>query len=265
MYFKFVYMLMGCGLASGAFAQGIENPCGGADALLSLVDRPSAGDSACAVPFKNAILELGFQYQNLPHDEGTLVNLPQAVLRIGLPQTNELAITLPNYNNQSDTTPSGLSPSSLALKHQIGYTEHWLGSVEAVLTLPSGSHIYGNADTGITVNSIVNYSVNSNLSVAFMLGLGSLTDPLSEGGARYTTINPDLVLSYQLNPKLLAYSEFYGQSQTGYGQGSGFDMDLGLLYLLRPNVVFDAEWGQALSGQLGGFNHYVGAGLAVMF
>lgn len=252
-------------ITGNIFADNIDNPCGGPSALLNLVDRPSAGDNACAVPFKQAIIESGIQYQQLSQDSGTQWNYPQSELRVGLPAGNEFVMVLPNYIHQLQAPHSGFSAMTAGVKHQFGYTENWVTAIESIFTLPGGSQAFGSDGTGVALNGIVNYTLNDNISLSFMFGVTSQTEPSLDGGGRFTSFNPDLVLTYVINPKTYVYAETYGQSKTAPDEGSGWNLDSGILYLLKPNFAIDMEVGQRISGQLGGFNHYIGAGFSVMF
>ncbi len=250
------------GIMTQACADTIDNPCGGPTALLAIVDRPSVGDSACVVPYGNLLTEFGYQYQELL-ENGQQENFPQATIRLGLPANNELVFLPPNYMHQSMPSQNGYSASVLGIKHEIGYTQHWVGTIEALFTLPSGSDAFGSAGLGEAFNGIINYSFNSNFDVTFMFGGSSQTVSSSDDGQRYTTYNPDLVFSWSPKPRMNFYGEVYGQSKVAPGQGSGFNFDGGIIYLLYKNITVDVEVGQNLSGTLGGFNHYVGTGIAI--
>jgi hypothetical protein len=253
------------GLAFNVFAETVDDPCGGASALLSIADRPTVGDSACFVPFKKAVLELGYQYQQLTHSAGYQQNFPEAELRIGLPVNNELVLVLPNDIHQSMVPHAGFNATTIGIKHEIGYTQTWLGALEALFTLPSGSTAFGSRDSGAAVNGIINYTFNSTYSLSFMFGVTTQTQSKLNGGHRFTSMNPDMVLSYVLNPIINFYGEVYGQSKTGPGEGSGFNFDGGVLYLPLPNLEVDLEVGQRISGKLNGFNHYIGTGMSIAF
>ena len=114
------------------------------------------------------------------------------------------------------------------------------------------------------VNGIVSWTVNALLNLSFMLGMTSQTEPSDNGGERFQSLNPDLVLTYIYNKKLNFYLEVYGQSKTARDEGNGFNADGGLLYLFRPNISLDMELGQRLNGNLGGFSHYIGVGVAFL-
>lgn len=247
-------------IAESAFAAAVSDPCA---SFIALLNRPSIADSACVVPYKHAVVELGYQYQNVKGG-GQGYNLPEAQLRLGLPWDNELSFLLPNYVHQTVQPRAGFQASTLSLKHELGYNATWLGSVEGLLTLPSGSSAYGSNGLGAAFNGIVSYNINPWLGLTFMLGASTQTQPSAFGGGRYTSFNPDLVLSWQLSDRLGSYGEVYGQSKTGPSNGAGFNMDGGFIYLVTPKLSLDLEVGQRLSGKLSQFNNYLGCGLGIL-
>lgn len=245
-----------------AFADTVTDPCGGPAALFALVDRPTVGDSACVVPYRQAVLEVGFQYAQL-RPTGTGQNLPEAELRIGMPWNNEFVLLIPNYFHQSVAPESGFGPSTVGVKHEFGYTSQAVWTAEALFTLPSGSSAFGSHGLGAAVNGILAYNFTQQLTATGMLGVSSETQPGASGGQRFTSVNPDLVVSWLPVPVFEIYGEVYGQSNTSPYNGWGANFDGGIVYLLRSWVTVDVEIGQRLAGNLGGFNRYVGAGFAV--
>jgi len=237
--------------------------CGGSSDLLSFVDRPTVGDSACVAPEKTVILESGYQYQQLS-GEGTQQNFTSSELRLGLADRYELNILLPNYIVQTKPTVAGFSPITLRVKHEIKSNEKWVFSIEGFATLPSGTATYGSRRVGETFNGIFSYNLSTEFNISGMFGVSSQSEPINSGGQRYFTVNPDLVLAWSKD-KLSLYGEMYGQSKTGPQEGSGFNMDAGVLYLIRKNIIIDLEIGHRISGELGGFNHYVGTGISIQF
>jgi len=252
------------GTVSAAWADEIPSICAGPSALLSLANRPTVADSACVVPFEKGIMEGGAQYNHLKGSKSGY-NLPQYELRLGLPAKTELSITAPNFTHQTRSPHAGWGPATVGLKHELGYNAKWLGTVEGLLTLPSGGSAFGSDGLGATLNGIVNYTLNAAWNVTFMLGVSTQVLSYSAGGQRYNSVNPDLVLTWQTSPRFQTFGEVYGQSKTAPNAGAGFNADAGIQYLLTPNLVSDVELGQRISGKLGLFNNYVGAGLAWLF
>jgi hypothetical protein len=253
------FLCVGCACADNS-----DSPCAGSYALLALIDRPTIGDSACVVPNRQAIVELGYQYQTLTH-QGIQQNLPEAELRFGLPLNNELAIILPNDIYQSKAPRIGATATFIGIKHQLAYRSNWVTSIEGFVVLPNGSTAFGNDKTSGYFNAIFSYNLSTQFNITSMLGVSTETQTHQVGGQRFNSINPDLVLSWTPRGWIVLYVEVYGQSQTGPHESSGFNMDTGINYLLTPHFSMDLEVGQRLSGNLDGFNHYIGAGMGIYF
>ncbi len=249
-----------------------SDPCSAANpsALFSLLDRPTFSDSACSVPFRHVVLESGFMRANLRGEgSGKADSYPQAEVRFGLPGRNEFKILAPNFTSQRSGTPqeavSGLSATSIAFKHEIGYSDKWLGSVEAVLTLPSGNAVYGSRGLGTTFNGIVAYSLSAHVGLSFQLGISSLTDSVSAGGRRFMSFNQFLTATWNPIERLQLYGEIYGQTKTARSEGAGYNFDGGLQYLVTRWLEADLSAGMRLTGNLGGFTQYYGVGIGILF
>jgi len=249
----------------------VPDPCSGSSALLAILDRPTVTTSPCAVPRGQFMLEMGFQ-RSKPRDPvgGTIDNYPQAEVRIGLPGRNEFTLIPPSYNRQrtSDSAAeavSGYSALTLGLKHELGYTRQWLGAVQALFTLPSGSSAYGSQDLGVAFNGIVAYALSEQVGLTLQVGISSQTDPELAGGGRFTGLVSNLVVTWQPKERLQFYGEIYGQSSTGPGKGAGYNADGGIQYLITPYWEVDLEGGVRLVGDLGGFSHNFGMGMGFRF
>jgi len=243
----------------------ITDPCGGPSSLLNISNRGGNADSACLVPFKEFVFESGYQYETIAPGSGELQYYPTSALRFGLPANSEFAVLLPTYNQLSDPHITGFGATTLAIKHELGYNQKWLATAEALFTLPSGSLAYGSNNLGVTVNGIVNYTINDKFSWLAMLGVSRQSLPKLFGGENYTSVNPDFVFAYSPTDTINLYGEIYGQSKTAPTQGSGVNVDCGILYLVKPNVVLDLGFQQRVSGYLGGFNQLITAGITLAF
>jgi hypothetical protein len=264
-YRKLLYLIiLLAGIPLPVLGEVTESACGGPSALISLVNRPTIGDSSCVVPYKEAVLELGYQYVKLT-SRGYQHDLPEAELRIGLPLGNEFVALLPNYIHQSLAPHSGNEATMVGIKHSLGYTQIWAAAVEALFTLPSGSADFGSKSLGTALNGIFSYNLSSQFTLTGMVGLTSQTLPRHSGGQRFTSFNPDITFSWLPKYWMEVYAEVYGQTKSAPGQGSGFNMDTGLIFLPIPTITIDFEVGQRISGVLGGFNRYVGTGMAINF
>ncbi len=249
-----------------------EDPCSvlNPSALFSLLDRPTFSDSACSVPFKHAVLEMGFTRAKLRGEGGGRAdNYPQAELRFGLPGRNEFKILAPSYTSQRSGTPreasSGLSATGIGFKHELGYSDKWLGSVEAIFTLPSGNDVFGSRGLGTTLNGIVAYSLSDHVGLSMQVGASSLTDAVSAGGRRFWSFNQFLTATWNPFERLQLYGEIYGQTKTARDEGAGYNFDGGVQYLVTHWLEVDLETGIRLSGNLGGLTHFYGAGIGILY
>lgn len=255
---KILIVLILAGLSQGVvFATSAINPCSG---LLALVNRPNNADSPCTIPKKHIEFEAGLQNQFL--SLGNQQNAPALEIRLGLPFDNELFALLPNYIHQTVAPHAGFTQTIVGIKHELVYSSDWIFSVEGMINLPDGSQAFGDAHFGSTFNGIFSYSLTPEWGITVMLGGSSLADAKQSGGQRYQSLNPYLVLAYAPTEHINFYGEIYGQTKTSSQQGSGINADIGLLYLMRTNWVFDMSMGQQISGTLGSFNQYIGAGFS---
>ena len=248
------------------------DPCSALNpgALLSLLDRPTVSDSACVVQLGHVVLETGWQHADVKGEGGgTADNYPQVEIRYGLPGGNEFKVLAPNYNSQRAGVPeeasSGFSAASAGFKHEFGYTEKWLGSMEAVLTLPSGNDAFGSRGIGAALNGIVSYALTGQIGLSLQLGVSSQTEPTSSGGGRFTSVNQFLTATWDPAERLQFYGEVFGQTKTAPDEGAGYDFDGGVQYIVAQWWEVDVEEGLRLSGDLGGFTHYTGAGMGFLF
>lgn len=225
------------------------------------------------VPQGRFDVEAGATAGNLyPAPGGRLYTLPNLTLRAGLPDNWELMWLPPGFQYQSvngepgaqAATARGFGPTTIGIKHVLGYTEHWQWTAEALTTLPSGDSTFGSHGAGGALNAIVSYG-DGPLGLSLMVGETSETGSTAAGGQRFQSFNPDLVMTWASTSRLQLFGEIYSQSHSGYRQGWGTNADGGVQYLVTPDLVVDAEEGVRIQGSLGGFSNYTGIGLGLMF
>jgi hypothetical protein len=232
--------------------------------IMNIANHPSIIDSTCSVPFKKVVIELNYINERLINHAGTQQNYPNAELRIGLPAHNEIIVLLPNYIQQSTAPTSGSSAAIAGMKHSINYNEKWAFAIEVLANTASGSYYFGSQHWGATVNGIASYSITQKLNLEVQLGISRISEARAVGGRYFNSFNPDVVLSYAPFEKLSFYSEIYAQTKIDASQGAGVNFDGGMLLLVSKNTVLNFSIGQQLYNYLGGFEHYVNAGISVM-
>jgi hypothetical protein len=247
--------------------------CSGPSGYLAVIDRPTVEDSGCVVPQGMADIEGGAIAGNLyPAPGGRYYMLPNLAVRWGLPDNSELVWLPPNFQHQSlngglgnpAATMHGFGPTTVGIKHVLGWNDHWQWTAEALATLPSGDSTFGSHGTGGALNAIVSYG-NGPLGLSLMVGATSQTEPTAAGGQRFQSFNPDLVVTWASTARVQLFGEIYSQSHSAYEQSWGTSADGGVQYLVTPDLVVDVEEGVRLQGSLGGFSNYTGVGLGLMF
>lgn len=240
-----------------------SDPCDGS--VLSVINRPTFGDTPCTVPEDMFLVEGGFSHFKYT-ENGTGYSLPQLEMRYGLPYENEIGFHFPNYVKQTENPETaGAGPFSFTFKHEMFRFEEGVFSLEALAIAPSGSAEFGAAKGGFMLNGIVAYDLTPELTLSGMLGMGAQSQTSSQGGASYFTVNPYMEVSWRPFTQWQFFGEVTGQSSMGPGQGVGMLFDGGIQYLFTNYVEFDVEGGTKLTNQFLGIDNYVGFGMAVLF
>lgn len=246
------------------------DPC---DGLLSILDRPTVADSTCVVKSGHAVAELGYQTGPVKgSDISRLSFFPQAELRFGLPENWELKLFPPNYNMSTqrafagDGQIDGFGDTAFGVKHQFGSFGGFLFSGDVKLTIPTGQTAFSSGGTQANIQGIASYSITPALGVSGMLGISTLTNRTNNGGiARFTSVNPDAVITYLVNDKLQLYTEIYGNTKTAANQGFNSALQGGVQYLMTKNVEIDASTGILLHGPAGLQSRFVNLGAGILF
>lgn len=246
-------------LSNVSFAE-TSDPC--EQNILAVFRRPTVITSACTTPRGKYTFEGGLEYLEFTNKSNGFM-FPQSKVRMGLPGRNEFTVVFPNENTNTKMA-SGLSATQLSFKHNIFYNEHWNTAIRGMYIPASGSKIYGTAHDGYALNGVLAYRINS-FNASVMLSYSSYSTSASMGGKRYNTVSPDALIGWEAKQWLQLYAEVYGQINAGPKQGPAYNMDTGLLFLLSKNIAVDMEVGHRLTGHLGHFNIYYGAGFSVLF
>ncbi|HHW3675457.1 TPA: transporter [Legionella pneumophila] len=231
--------------------------------MLSFLERGGIATNPCVVPPRSVLISSGYQYQQLI-GEGVQHNFPAAAIQLGLPGYFEVDLLLPNYINQTVDPRIGFSQTQLIVNHVLWFNNKWIITASGTFVFPSGSASFGSPNPGGGVIGILSYNFNSQLNLTGNLGITSQSEPSYDGGQSYTSVNPDLILSWTKN-KISLFAEIYGQSKTAPDEGSGFSTDAGVLYQVKKNIAIDFEVDQRITGLLNGVERYYGGGITIQF
>lgn len=247
-----------------------DDPC---DGLLATLDRPTVADSPCVVKPGHVLAELGYQNAVL---EGTNVGhlslFPQAELRYGLPDGWELKLFPPNYmtsifrSSVGGGQISGFGDTGFGAKHEFGTFGGFTVAADARIVLPTGNRAFSDGGVEANAQGIVGYNITPQLGISGMLGVSTLTNRGGDGNvSRFTSVNPDVVVTYQFIDRLQAYLEVFGNTVTAPHEGSNFTFDGGLQFLLTKSIELDVEAGTLLYGPAGLQSNYIGFGAGVLY
>ncbi|CAH12572.1 transporter [Legionella pneumophila serogroup 1] len=243
--------------------QTYETVCGEPTDMLYFLERGGIATNPCVVPPRSVLITSGYQYQQLI-GEGVQHNFPAAAIQLGLPGYFEVDLLLPNYINQTVDPRIGFSQTQLIVNHVLWFNNKWVITASGTFVFPSGSASFGSPNPGGGVIGILSYNFNSQLNLTSNLGITTQSEPSYDGGQSYTSVNPDLILSWTKN-KISLFAEIYGQSKTAPDEGSGFSTDAGVLYQVKKNIVIDFEVDQRITGLLNGVERYYGGGITIQF
>jgi hypothetical protein len=125
------FFLLCISVQSFAKAKIPDDPCAGPNALLAIMNRPTAANSVCVVPRNQVLLEMGyFGAKMISAKQGHV--FPNPTARLGVFDNDELFVVPPNYVIQSSPSKHGFLPTSVGWKHFLGFTEHWAASWEGL-------------------------------------------------------------------------------------------------------------------------------------
>lgn len=249
-------------IATPCCAETRDYPCN-SPGVMELTDRGTVTDTPCVVPTNKVLVEGGYRYQRI-ESSSQLQTYPQTTVALGLPKQFELFVGVPDYNQQSNPHASGLSATTAGIKHEVTSGSNWVASIQGIVTIPSGSQVFGSSKTGETINAILVRELTPKIIFASMFGGSRIADSSENGGRYYTSFNPSISLIYALTDPLNVFIEVFGQSKTAPDLGSGFMANAGLLYQFKKNAIFDLEIGQRIQGNLFDIQQSVGAGVTLL-
>ncbi len=243
-----------------------SDPCG---SILSIVNRPTFGTGVCTVRTGEFDIENGYTNTvTTGSGGGNFVVYPQSLIRFGTFDPHfDLEFGAPSEARTSVGAPvvSGATDLSLGAKYELGYTSNFLYGVNAVVTVPSGTHAFTAGNAQFTGNFNWAYTVNSVIGVAGTLGANAFSGANSSGAPQsYFAFTPTLSVTAALPgpSELIAEYAFFSSAGPNLGGKSWFDF----VYVrdFGGSVQFDVEYGFSPTLIGGQRQHYVGAGLSFL-
>jgi hypothetical protein len=200
---------------------------------------------------------------------GNTASYPQSFLRVGTFDPHlEFAFAPPSFNRSSvdGSLTGGWTDISLGAKYELGYTAKAVWGIGASVSLPTGSRAFtaGNAQYSGFVNWT--YSVNTTWSLAGTISANALSAYNVTGFAQsYFAGIPSIVLTASLPQSASIFFEYAYYSRTAPGSGAKSLIDAGYTRDVGTNVQLDVEYGDSPTLLNAQTQHYVGAGLSLLF
>jgi hypothetical protein len=205
-------------------------------------DRPDQSQGPGVVPRRMVQLEAGYFYQKRTQQIRTHA-YPTALLRIGLLEGMELriqgAVKDSVIDNGTERHIKGWGPLSVGTKVRLWEGSGWRpeAALMAMVALPLASEVFKPDNPEPQFNLAFSNELSEKMDLTYNLGYGwTGGDPVRSYGANITR---------ELIDGLTLYLEVFGSK--GRGETAEHQADIGLLYLILPNLQFDVAAGRRLN------------------
>jgi hypothetical protein len=205
-------------------------------------DRPDQSQGPGVVPGGTVQFEAGYLYQKRSQLVKTHA-YPTALLRVGILEGMELriqgALKDSIVENGTQRKVRGYGPISVGTKVRLWEASGWRpeAALMAMVALPIASEVFRPDNPEPQFNLGLMNELSEKMNLTYNLGYGwTGGDPSPSYGANITR---------ELTDRLTLYIEAFGSKQKG--EPAEHQGDVGLLYLLLPNLQLDVAAGRRLS------------------
>lgn len=203
-----------------------------------ITDRPKQSISAFLIAKGKINLELGsiFEKQDQTTNTPTYLN---ALFRYGLTNGIELRLNQGYLGRTGEFSNNGLGPLTLGTKVHIMKEKGLRPQISATgqATLKTGNQDFRPSSTITELRLNFQNTISENWTIGYNLGFNDL----SKDDFFYS-----IFLSYSIAKGWTAFAEPYGT----IGSNSIQEFNIGLVYLLKPNLQFDLSLGSGVSNFL---------------
>ncbi len=200
---------------------------------------------------------------------GNTAAYPQAFLRIGTFDPHlEFTVGAPSFERSSvgASLVDGWSDANVGAKYELGYTSKAVWGVGTVVSFPTGDNPFTAGRTQYSGDFNWTYTLNSTWSLAGTVSANALSAFTAPGRvASYFAWVPSVVVSAALPQNSSLFAEYAYYSRTAPNLGAKSLIDGGYIRDLGPNLQLDLEYGDSPTLLAGQTQHYVGAGLSVLY
>jgi hypothetical protein len=243
------------------------DPCG---AIMSVVSRPTVTNAVCTVRPGQALLENGWSNTiTTGTGDGNTASYPQSLLKLGTINPHlDLEIGLPNITRTTvgGAYVAGVTDVNFGAKYELGYSAKVVWGVAGLVSVPSGDTAFTAGESTYTLGGNWSYTLTSLFALAGTVNLNALAGPDATGTTRrYSSIAPSVVFEATPSSFTTIFAEYAYTSHAGYSLPGRTTLDAGVSADLTPHFQFDVEAGWLPTLIQGQRQHYVGAGLSIMY
>jgi hypothetical protein len=155
---------------------------------------------------------------------------------------------------------------NLGAKYELGYSSKAVWGVGVIVSLPTGNAPFTAGHAQYTSDFNWTYAFNSTWSLSGTVSANALSAVNAGGEIQpYFAWVPSVALSASLPQNSSLYVEYAYYSRTAPNLGAKSLIDGGYIRDFGPNLQFDMEYGDSPTPLEAQTQHYVGAGLSVLY
>lgn len=228
-----------------------------------VTDRPDFTESSSAVGKGVLQLESGITFTDFRNGTNVMT-VGEILARWGVADKVELRFLLPTYARESGSgaSASGFLSTSVGLKYELseGNGSGFIGGMEAALiaatTVPTGTGDFESSSWEPVAVLCTSWELGPNAGIGTNVGLAR---PAGDE-QRYTTLWASVALGVGITEAVSAFFELYGFNREEERGPNTATFQTGTVYLLNPDLQFDARIARRLTDR--GVDFLVGAGLS---
>lgn len=220
-----------------------------------ITDRPDQTESAEVVPPGYVQIEIGTTYGENQDDE-KLRNFaaPETLMRIGLRRALELRLGFSGYqvvDPDGANSDRGLGDLNVGFKWKLREEVGWRPQTALLfgLNLPTGAEGFSSERYDPAFRFSFAHTLSDRLSMGYNLGVAWETEEEDGHLDTNAVLQYTWTLGMDLTDRWGTFFELFGDIPIEASGGSAHSADVGVTYLLRENLQFDAAVGAGLSSE----------------
>ncbi len=227
-----------------------------------VTDRPDFTESAVTVPAGLIQLEGGYTFSQAAGERSR--TLGELLLRIGTGANSEARIEIGSYSViRGATRSSGWTDGSIGFKLQLAHASEVRSAAHPDLALIGSISLPTGATSMRSDRLQPTFKLCSAWELSEKTGLSAnLIWSYQQGtGGSFSQFGGSISAAHSLNERMGVYLEYFGFLPSDRGGPNQNFVDVGITYLVTPNLQYDARLGRGMNSASNEF--FAGVGAAV--